>query len=260
MIHSTAIVDKKAKIGKDVDIGPYCIIEDGVEIKDGTKLWQNVYIARGTTIGKSCQIHMGAVLGHEPQDVVFQGKPSYLKIGDRNIIREFATIHRGTQEGSATLIGNDNFIMGLCHIGHNCRLGDRITICNSSLLAGYVEIGDMSFISGQCVIHQFVRLGRLVMTSGSSRIGRDVPPFMIVERESTIASYNIVGMRRAGFDEDTRRQVKKAFSILYRSKVNIKSALQRIEEELDSPQIRYFVDFIRASGKRGICGHEKRRF
>lgn len=258
-IHSTAIVDKNAKIGRDVDIGPYCVIEDGVEIGDGTKLWQNVYLARGTTVGKDCQIHMGAVLGHEPQDTAFQGKPSYLKIGDRNIIREFVTVHRGTQEGSSTIIGDDNFIMGHCHIAHNCCLGNKVVMCNSSLLAGHVHVEDSVFISGNCVVHQFVRIGRLVMVGGSTRIGRNVPPFMTVEKESTVTSYNTVGIRRAGFDQETKGEIKKAFNLLYRSDLNIKSALEKIESELISPEIKYFVNFIKGSEKRGICIYRDRR-
>ncbi len=183
-IHATAIVSKDAKIANDVEIGPYCIIEGGVEIGEKTRLWHNVYVANGTTIGKECQIHMGAVLGHEPQDVAYKGGTTYLKIGDRNIIREFTTIHRGTQDNSSTVFGDDNFFMALSHIGHNCTIGNRVVICNNSLLAGHVDVGDGVFISGSCVVHQFVRIGALVMAGGAARIGKDVPPFMLVERES----------------------------------------------------------------------------
>lgn len=257
-IHPTAIVDKNARIGNNVDIGAYSVIEGGAEIGEGTKLWHNVYVAKGTTIGKDCRIHMGAVLGHEPQDIAFKGGPTYLKMGDRNIVREYATIHRGTKEESSTEIGNDNFFMALSHIGHNCHIGNNVTIANNSLLAGHVTVGDMSFISGSCVIHQFVRLGRLVMAGGAARIGKDVPPFMIVERESIITSYNVVGVRRAKFDASIRNMIKQAFTILYRSDLNIKNALERIENELDSPEMKYFVDFIRASD-RGICNYRERR-
>jgi len=257
-IHPTAIVGKNVKLGSNVTIDPYCVVEDGVVIGDNTRLWQNVYVANGTTVGEDCQIHMGAVLGHEPQDVAFQKKPSYLKIGKRNIIREFVTVHRGTQEDSSTVIGDDNFIMGLCHIAHNCRLGNKIVICNSSLLAGYVTVEDMTFISGNCVVHQFVRIGRLVMVGGSARIGRDVPPYMVVERESTVAAYNTIGIKRANLDTEARNQIKKAFTILYLSGLNIKNALEKIEKELNSPEIKYLVEFIRAS-KRGICSYRDRR-
>jgi len=258
-IHPTAIVDKDAEIGKDVEIGPYCIIEGGTQIGDGTKLLQNVYVARGTTIGKSCQIHMNAIIGHEPQDIAFGNKPSFLKIGDRNIIRELVTIHRGTGEGSSTVIGDDNFFMAVCHIAHNCNIGNKIVVCNNSLLAGHVEVGDMAFISGNCVVHQFVRIGRLTMVSGSARLSKDVPPYMVAEHTNFVASYNIVGLRRAGFGPKLREDIKKAFTILYRSELNIKTAAERIESEFDSPELKHFVEFIRASGTRGICSFRTRR-
>jgi UDP-N-acetylglucosamine acyltransferase len=258
LIHPTAIVDKGAKLGKNVAIGPYSVVEDGTEIGDDTKLWNNVFVAKGTTIGKSCQIHMNVVLGHEPQDVAFEGKPSFLTIGDRNIIREFVTVHRGTKEGSATTIGNDNFIMGLCHIAHNCRIGNRVIMVNNTLLAGYVEIDDMAFVSGNCVVHQFTRLGKLVMASASTRINKDVPPYMLVERDSLVSSYNLIGLRRAGLDAGIRDQIKKAFNILYRSDLNIKNAVEKIDSEMDSPEIKYLVDFVRSSN-RGICAFRRRR-
>ncbi len=260
MIHPTAIIDKNAKLGKDVEIGPYCIIEKGTEIGDNTKLWHNVYVAEGTTIGKDCRIHMGAVLGHIPQDISFKGKPTYLKIGDKNIIREYATIHRGTKEGSATLIGNDNFLMALCHVGHNCELENNITICNNSLLAGHVKVEDYAFISGNCVIHQFVRIGKLVMAGGSARIGKDVPPYMTVEKDSLVTSYNVVGLRRAGFDAATRTEIKKAYTLLYHTGLNTKTAVEKIEQELTSSQIKELVQFIKsADSKRGICRYQERR-
>ncbi len=149
--------------------------------------------------------------------------------------------------------------MGLCHIAHNCELGNKIVMCNSSLLAGYVGVGDMVFMSGNCVVHQFVRIGRLVMVSGSARVGKDVPPFMITERESAIASYNAVGIKRAGLDVETRNEIKKAFTILYLSGLNIKSALEKMESQLNSPEIKHFVEFIRASKKRGVCNYSRRR-
>ena len=257
-IHPTAIVDKGPKLGKNVEIGPYTVIQGGTEIGDDTKLWQNVFVATGTTIGNACQIHMGAVIGHEPQDVAFTGKPSYTKIGDRCNIREFVTIHRGTQEGSATILGDDAFIMALCHIAHNCRLGNKVIMANNVMLAGYVEVGDGAFISAGCVVHQFVRLGKLVLASASSRISKDVPPFMLAERDSMVASDNVIGLRRAGIVPAVRDQIKNAFKILYHSDLSIKSAVEKIDSEMDSPEIKHMVDFIRAS-ERGICSFRKRR-
>lgn len=258
-IHPTAVVDKDAKIGRNVSIGPYCVIEGGVEIGDDTRLWHNAYVAKGTTIGKSCSIHMSTAIGHEPQDIAFENKPSFLKIGDRNTIREFCTIHRGTEEGSSTVIGDDNFIMGLVHIAHNCRLGSGIVIVNNTILGGHVVVEDSAFISGNCVAHQFVKIGKLAMLGGAARMGKDVPPFMIAERDNTVVSYNLVGLRRAGYDENTKQSIKKAFSILYRSDLSIKGAVEKIDKELDSPEVKYLLDFIRSSSKRGICTSSGRK-
>ena len=259
-VHPTAIVDKNAKLGKNVEVGPYCVIEDGTEIGDNTKLWQGVYVAKGTTIGKDNQIHMGAILGHIPQDIAFKGKPSYLKIGDRNIIREYVTIHRGTEEGSSTVMGDDNFLMALCHLGHNCELGNKIVICNNSLLAGHVKVSDMAFISGACVAHQFVRIGKLVMVGGAARIGKDVPPYMVVERESVVTSYNVIGLRRAGLKAVSRDCIKKAYNLLYHAGLNTSNAVERIEKELDSAEVKELVEFIKsADSKRGICKYQERR-
>lgn len=259
-IHKTAIVAKEAKIGKNVEIGPYCIIEGNTRIGDNTKLWQGVYVAGGTTIGKDCQIHMGAVLGHVPQDIAFEGKQTFLKMGDRNIIREYVTIHRGTKEASSTMLGDDNFLMALSHVGHNCELGNKIVICNNTLLGGHIKVGDMTFISGNCVIHQFVRIGKLVMAGGSTRIGKDVPPYMLVERESLVTSYNVIGLRRAGFNQDVRNQIKKAYQLLYHSGLNTANALKKIEAELHSPEVKELLDFIKsADSKRGIAKYQERR-
>lgn len=259
-IHSTAIISKNVQLGKDVEIGPYCVVEENVSIGDKTQLWQNVYVAKGTTVGKDCELHMGAVLGHIPQDITFEGKPTYLKIGDRNIIREYVTIHRGTKEESSTIIGDDNLFMALSHIGHNCEIGNKTVICNNTLLGGYIKVGDMAFISGNCVIHQFVRIGKLVMVGGAARVGKDVPPYMLVERESVITSYNIVGLKRAGFNNELRIQIKKAYQLLYHSGLNTNNALDQIEKELDAPEIKEFVTFIRSrDSRRGICKYQERR-
>jgi len=258
-IHPTAIVSKKAKLGSNVEIGPYCIIEDNVEIGDNTKLWQGVYAASGTTIGRGCQIHIGAVLGHIPQDIAFEGKVSYLKIGDRNIIREYVTVHRGTKEESSTVLGNDNFLMTLSHLGHNCRLGNNIVICNNTLLAGYVDVEDFSFISGNCVIHQFVRIGKLVMIGGGARIGKDVPPYMLAERDSFVTSYNTVGLKRATFSANILSEIKKAYKLLYLSNLNMNTALLEIEKESKTQEMKHFVEFIKsADSKRGICRYQPR--
>lgn len=254
-IHPTAIVNPKAKIADRVEIGPFSIIEDEVEIAAGVKIGSHVWIRSGTSIDTGTSIHKGAIIGHEPQDLAFKGKPSFVKIGKNNIIREYTTIHRGTEEGSSTVIGNSNFFMAFSHVGHNCHLGNEVILVNGVLLGGYVTVEDRAFISGHSVVHQFVRIGKVVMVGGLARVTRDIPPYMLVKGDSLIHSMNIVGMRRAGLSEEVRTEIKKAYKILYRMNLNVSQALERMEKELKPlEEIRYLMDFIRNS-KRGICSH-----
>lgn len=254
-IHSSAIIGPKAKIAKDVNIGPFTIIEDDVNIARGVTIGTHAYVCRGTEIGEGTQVHMGAVLGHTPQDIAFERKKSFLRIGKNNIIREYVTIHRGTKEGSATLIGDNNFLMALSHVGHNCYLGNNITMVNGSLLAGYVRIEDDVFISGNTAIHQFVRIGKLAMIGGVARVSKDVPPYMLVKGDSLIYSLNLVGLRRAGFSEEVKSEIKKAYKILYRMNLNMSQALEKMEKELKRfDEIKHLIEFIRSS-ERGISSH-----
>ncbi len=252
-IHPTAIVHSKAKIGNDVEIGPYAVIGEHVEIGDGTTILHGAHLTGWTAIGRGNTIHIGAILGHDPQDVAFKKDTrSYLVIGDRNVIREYATIHRGTNPESKTVIGDDNLLMGFCHIAHNCEIGNGVVIGNGTLLAGHVTVEDKAFISGNCGIHQFVRIGTLAMVGGLAMVTVDVPPFILVDCEtSTVGSINHVGMTRNGFSESTRRMVKQAFQYLYRRGLNTTHALEEIEKRYNSPEIKQLVHFIRHS-KRGI--------
>lgn len=254
-IHPTAIIGPKARIAEDVDIGPYAIIEDDVSIARGVTIGAHVWVCSGTEIGEGTKVHMGAILGHEPQDRAFEGKPSFLKIGKDNLIREYATIHRGTKENSSTLIGDKNFIMALSHIAHNCTIGNNVVITNGVLLAGYVTVEDGAFISGNSVVHQFVKIGKLVMIAGLSRVAKDVPPFMLLKNDSLIYSMNIVGMRRAGLSEEAKLEIKNAYKILYRINLNVSQAVEKMEKELKPlEEIKYLIEFIKNS-ERGICSH-----
>ena len=254
-IHPTAIINPGAEISGDVEVGPYVIIEDNVKIGPRVKIWANAYICRFTEIGEDSEIHMGAVIGHLPQDISFKKKRSQLIIGKRNIIREYATIHRGTQEGSATVIGDDNFIMGFAHIGHNCKLGNNIVIVNASALSGHVEVEDRAFISGYVAIHQFVRIGAISMIAGQARVTRDVPPYMLLKGDTTIYSPNAVGLRRAGFSQEVRNNIKKAYKILYRSGLTISQAIEKMENAQLGEEVQHLVDFLKKDSKRGISPH-----
>lgn len=255
-VHPTAIVSKKAELD-EVDIGPYAIIEDGVKIGNCTKVMAHVYIASGTTIGRDCEIHMGAILGHVPQHSEFKGAKSTLKIGDRNILREYSTVHRGLKEGSSTIIGDDNFFMGFSHVAHDCQVGNKVVICNGVLIAGHVVIEDRVFIGGNAAVHQFVKIGTLVMIGGLTRVVKDVPPYMLVEGSSEVCSLNLVGLKRSDINEAAKAQIKQAYKLLYRSDLNVSQALEAIQKSGDlTDEVKHVVEFIKSS-ERGICKHRK---
>ena len=252
-IHPTAIIDPKAQIDPDVEIGPYVVIEGQVRIKRGTRVMAHVYLTGWTEIGEGNEIHPGAILGAAPQDKAYQGEETYLKIGNNNIIREYVQIHRGTTVGSATTIGNNNFLMAASHVGHNCKLGDNIVLANGSLLGGYVEVGNSVFISGNCVVHQFVRIGDYSLMRGLSGTSRDVPPFAIVDWQHTVRGVNVVGLKRAGFDEKRIRAIREAFRVLFRKGRNLALAIKEVEESARAnTDVSALLEFIKAS-KRGVC-------
>jgi UDP-N-acetylglucosamine acyltransferase len=252
-IHATAIIDPKAEIDAEVEIGPYVIIVGPVKIGYGTRIMAHAYITGRTQIGAHNEIHPGAVLGDAPQDKAYKDQESYLKIGDHNIVREHVQIHRGTVAQSSTLVGDHNFLMANSHIGHNCKLGDHNVLANGALLGGYVEIGNHVFISGNCVVHQFVRVGDYALMRGLSGTSRDVPPFAIVDWQHTVRGVNVVGLKRAGFGEQRIREIRQAFRVLFRKGRNLSVAMNEIEGVgRVSPDILTLLEFIRSS-KRGVC-------
>lgn len=253
-IHPTAIIGKKAQLD-DVEIGPYVIIEDGAILGKGTKVLAHAYIASGTTVGKDCEIHMGAVIGHAPQHLQYKGAKSFLKIGDKNIFREYCSIHRGLEEGSATVIGDENFFMGFSHIAHDCHIGDSVVVCNGALVAGHVIIEDRAFISGNVTIHQFVKIGTFAMIGGLARVNKDVVPYTLIEGDSEARSLNAVGLKRSSISDEAKGQIKAVYRLLYRSGLNVSQALAEVEKigKL-AKEAAHMVDFVRTSG-RGICKH-----
>jgi UDP-N-acetylglucosamine acyltransferase len=251
-IHSTAIIDPRADIHREAEIGPYVIVEGKVKVARGTKVLAYAFLTGNTDIGEDNEIHMGAVIGHVPQDLAFAGAPTFLKIGHRNIIREHSQIHRGTKEGTATVIGDDNFFMHHSHVAHNCQIGNRTIIAGGALLAGYVQVGDGAFVSGNCVVHQFVRIGALALLRGLSRTSRDVPPFCIMDGTHTVRGVNIIGLRRAGFDRDRIRAIRSAFTRLFRQKINLKQAVEELRQQPCTSDVEHLLDFIQES-KRGVC-------
>jgi UDP-N-acetylglucosamine acyltransferase len=258
-IAPTARVHPEAVIGPGTRIGEFCVVESDVVIGAQCVLEPYVYVKRWTTLGDANEISAGTALGTDPLDKSFSGERSYLRIGDRNKIREHYTISRGTQPESETRIGSGNYIMTSGHIAHNCILGDEIVVASCSLVAGYVEIESQAFISGGVVIHQFSKIGRLAMVGGNTRVNSDLPPYFLYSDFNVAAKgLNVVGLKRAGFALDDVKQLKAAYRLLYRSGLKLEEALQRIERELSSEHARHLVNFIRAS-KRGICRESGKR-
>jgi UDP-N-acetylglucosamine acyltransferase len=253
-IHSTALVDPAAKIGVDVEIEPYSVVGPQVTIGEKTIVQSHVVIEGQVTIGSGNLIGHGTVIGAPPQDVSFSPqRKTKVEIGNNNIIREYCTIHRGTAEDSATKIGNRNFLMVGAHIGHNCEIGNNVIIANNCLLAGYVRVDDGAFLGGGSTFHQFMHIGRLVMVQGSSAFGKDIPPFVVAAERNHVFGVNVIGLRRAGFSEKEREEIKAAFKLVYLSGLNISQTLEKASTMKFATPAREFLDFVANAKKRGIC-------
>lgn len=254
-IHPTAIVSPSAQLDAGVEIGPYTIIEGPVKIGSGTRILSHVHISGDTVIGSNNEIHMGAVIGHLPQHKNYKNADSGVTIGNNNVIREYASIHRAYHPGENTVIGDDNFLMGFSHVAHDCKVGNRVVLANGSLLAGHSSVDDGANISGNVAVHQFVRIGSLAMVGGLARVSKDIPPYMLVEGNSTVRGINSVGLRRAGYDLQERTKVKEAYRILYRSNYNVPQAMEILERDYSEfPAVAQLIAFVRGS-VRGICKH-----
>jgi UDP-N-acetylglucosamine acyltransferase len=252
-IHKTAIISSKSEIGKDVNIGPYTVIEDDVIIEDGCNISSSVLIASGTRIGKSCRVFHSAVLGTIPQDLKFSGEKTTLEIGEKTTIREFATLNRGTKDRWKTEVGDNCLLMAYSHIAHDCNLGNNVIIANSVNMAGHVVIEDFVGIGGICPVHQFVRIGKHAFIGGGSHVSKDVPPFVLAMGEPfRYAGLNRVGLTRRGFSETTLNTIKNAYRIIFQSNYNVKEALKKVEEEIE--QITEVQDILKFFGdsERGI--------
>ena len=253
-IHPTAIVDPVAKLAANVEVGPFSIIGPHVTIGEKTIVQSHVVIEAEVAIGRGDFIGHGVIIGVPPQDVSFSPeRKTKVEIGDDNIIREYCTIHRGSPDGSATKIGDRNFLMAGAHVGHNCVIGNNVVIANNCLLAGYVRVDDGAFLGGGSTFHQFMHVGRLVMVQGSSAFGKDLPPFVVAAERNSVFGLNIIGMRRAGLNANDRDGIKEAFKVVYLSGLNTSQALDKAKTMTFGAPAREFLDFIAKSKKRGIC-------
>lgn len=250
MIHTNAVVAEEAQLGSDVSVAPFAVIDEHVKVGDGCRIGPHVHLTGHTTIGANTNIHAGAVIGDEPQDYHYQGEVSYVDIGSNCIIREYVTIHRGSREGTRTVIGNNVMLMALSHVAHNCRIDDHVIIANSALLAGHVEIAERAVLSGGVAVHQFARIGTFAMASGLARVTQDLPPYCLLS-EDMVHGPNTVGLKRAGMSPATRKAIREAIKIFYFRGLNRPNALTMIEQTWgEVPEVRQFIDFINTT-KRG---------
>lgn len=254
--HATAVVDSKAELGCDVEVGPYSVIGPGVRVGDGTAIGAHVVLEGRVSIGARCRIGHGAILGAVPQDLKYKnGIPVGVRVGDDTVIREYVTIHRATQAGRDTRVGDHCLVMTASHIAHDCVVGAHVIIINYAGLSGHVSVDDYATVGGFTGVHPFVRIGTHAYVGGYSKVVQDVPPFVMIDGvPATARAVNLIGMRRGGIDGEGRRRVKAAFRVLYRSGLAPGPAVARIKTELgDHPLVARLVTFIEAS-TRGIVG------
>lgn len=253
-IHHTAIVNPKAKIADDVEIGPYACIEGPAVIGPGCVIQAHAVLTGSVKMGKNNTVGYGAIIGAPAQDQAFHPKvKSKVIIGDDNAIREYCTIHRGASEGSATIVGDNNFLMAGTHLGHNVKIGNNVIMANNVMLAGHVEIQDRVFLGGGTACHTSVRVGQIAISQGVNGLTKDVPPYTIVARAGLVVGLNVIGLRRSGFTPAQRMEIKAAFKLLYRSGLNTSQALERAAEMEWNEEGRTFFEFVAGAKKRGIC-------
>jgi len=253
-IHSTAIVGSEARLGENIEIGPYAVVEDGVTVGDNCTIQAHAILTNRVQMGDRNFVGFGSVIGAAPQDFSFgPSTSSGVVIGDGNTFREYVTIHRGTKEGSITKIGDSNFLMTGVHVGHNASVGDRNVLANNCLLAGYVSAGDDVVLGGGAVFHQFLRIGTMSMVRGGTAWSKDIPPFTVGAVINTVCGINVVGMRRKGVESSHRADVKKAYNLLYRSGLNVSQAIEKGESMAWTKESRLFMHFVAHRSKRGLC-------
>jgi UDP-N-acetylglucosamine acyltransferase len=254
MIHPSAIIHPQAEIDTDVEIGPYTIIAENVTIGSGTVIGPHVIVDPYVSIGPDCHIFQYASVGAQPQAIKFKGEITYVKIGRGTVVREFATINRGTAFGTGvTEIGEDNLLMAYCHVAHDCQTGRGVILANNATLAGHIVIGNYVTIGGLVAIHQFVRIGEYAYVGGKSAVPKDIPPYVIAAGDrAKLYGLNRVGLKRYGFSESTINALKKVYRIFFRIGITLNEAIERAQAEVDHlPEVNSFINFIKSS-QRGI--------
>ena len=252
MIHPTAIIHPKAELDSSVRVGAYAVIDEGVKLGANCRLGPHVYLTGKASIGDDNEFFAGCVIGEAPQDLKYRGASTALRIGNRNVFREHVTVHRSNKMEEETVIGSDNFFMAHCHVAHNCRLGDSVILANGALLGGHAMLEDRAFISGNCLVHQFARVGTLALMQGGSAISKDLPPYTVARGDNGICGLNTVGLRRAGFSAAERLELKQLYHALFRAGANLQSAIAEARRRFSSAPAKGMLDFLAAS-ERGVC-------
>jgi UDP-N-acetylglucosamine acyltransferase len=257
VIHPTAIIHPNAKLAATVRVGPYAVIDEGVEVGADCVIGPHSYLTGLTTIGARNCFYAGCVIGEAPQDLKYSGAPTRLRIGDGNVFREHVTVHRSNKPEEETVIGSRNFFMANAHVAHNCHLGDQVILANGVLLGGHVTLDDRVFLSGNCLVHQFVRVGTLALMQGGSAISKDLPPYTVARGDNALCGLNTVGLRRAGLTPAARLELKQLYHALFREGVNLRAAVARALTKFTSAPAKVMLDFVAAS-KRGVCSDGRR--
>ena len=254
MIHPTALVHPSAQIDPSAEIGPYVVIDGPAEVAAGCVIEAHAQIVGTVRMGQETRIGRAAIIGGDPQDISFKpDTESSVELGPRNVIREHVTIHRGSKPGSATRIGEGNFLMAAAHLGHDVQMGDRNILANACLLAGHIQVGNGTFIGGGAVFHQFIRIGDSCVIQGNGGFGKDIPHYCAAVKINRIIGLNVVGLRRQGFNAQQRAEIQELFRLLFRSGKNLSEAVAAAGEREWSPQAMRLLDFVRTPSKRGIC-------
>jgi UDP-N-acetylglucosamine acyltransferase len=253
------VLSPDVDLAADVEVGPFCMLDGHIRVGAGSRLIGHVTILGDVELGEKNVLHPNVVIGDEPQELQYTGGRRRVSIGSRNIFREGVTVHRGSQNGELTIVGSDNFFMQNSHVAHDCRIGDKTIIAGGALLAGWAEVGDCALVSGNCVVHQHVRIGRFALMRGLSRTSRDVPPFCLMDLTHTLRGINIVGLRRAGFSAEAIRALRRAFSTLFGERQNLHYALERLARAGPlSSEVAEMVEFVQLS-RRGVAFGPKER-
>lgn len=252
-IHPTAIISSDAEIADDVEVGAYAIIGENCRVPSGCVIAPRASLERNVALGTNVKVGVGSILGGPPQDLKYAGEETTVEIGEGTVIREYTTINRGTAHSFKTTVGRNCLLMSYVHLAHDCHIGNNVILSNVAQLAGHVTVEDRAIVSGLCAVHQFVRIGRHSFIGGCSRVAKDIPPFLkAVGNPVRLYGLNTVGLQRSGMDEDTIRELKRAYRLLFRSEMNVTQAIERAQTELEPlAEVKELIRFVEAS-ERGV--------